>query len=51
MMEWQNLTQGKGQSVQSFTEEFSKQALALNITLDNHKFLMKYIHSTYFIIV
>ena len=36
MMEWKNLRQGKGQSVQSFTEEFRKQALALNIPLDSH---------------
>jgi hypothetical protein len=43
MMEWKNLRQGKGQSVQSFTEEFRKQALALNIPLDSHETLMKYI--------
>ena len=43
MMEWKNLRQGKGQNVQSFTEEFKKQALALNIPLDSHETLMKYI--------
>jgi len=30
MMEWKNLRQGKGQNFQRFTEEFRKQALALN---------------------
>jgi hypothetical protein len=43
MMEWKNLRQGKGQSVQSFIEEFRKQALALIIPLDSHETLMKYI--------
>ena len=41
MMEWQHLRQGKGQNVQSFTEEFRKQALALNIPLDSPETLMK----------
>jgi hypothetical protein len=43
MMEWKNLRQGKGQNVQSFTEEFRKKALALNIPLDSPETLMKYI--------
>jgi len=33
MMEWQKLRKGKGQNVQSFTKEFRKKALALNIPL------------------
>ena len=36
-MEWQYLRQGKEQSVQSFTEEFRKKALALNISLDSQE--------------
>ena len=43
MMEWKNLRQGKDQSVQSFTQEFRKQAFALNIRIDSHETLMKYI--------
>jgi hypothetical protein len=43
IMKWKNLRQGKGQSVQSFTKEFRKEALALNIRLDSHETLMKYI--------
>jgi hypothetical protein len=43
MMEWQTLRQSKGQIVQSFTEEFMKKALALNIPLDSYETLMKYI--------
>jgi hypothetical protein len=42
-MEWKNLTQSKGQIVQSFTEEFRKKAPALNIPFDSYKTLMKYI--------
>jgi hypothetical protein len=42
-MEWQTLRQSKGQTVQSFTEEFRKKALALNIPLDSYETLMKYI--------
>jgi hypothetical protein len=38
-----NLRQGKGKSVQSFTEEFRKKALALNIPLDSQDTLLKYI--------
>jgi hypothetical protein len=43
MMEWKTLRQSKGQIVQSFTEEFRKKYLALNIPLDSYKTLMKYI--------
>jgi hypothetical protein len=43
MMEWKNLRQIKGQTVQSFTEEFRKKSLALNIPLDYYENLMKYI--------
>jgi hypothetical protein len=43
MMEWKTLRQSKGQTVQSFTEEFRKKALALNIPLDSYETLMKYI--------
>jgi hypothetical protein len=43
MMEWKNLRQSKGQTVQSFTEEFRKKDLALNILLDSSETLMKYI--------
>jgi hypothetical protein len=43
MMEWKNLRQSKGQTIQSFTEEFMKKSLALNIPLDSYETLMKYI--------
>jgi hypothetical protein len=43
MMEWKILRQGKGQTVQSFTEEFRKKSLSLNIPLDSYETLMKYI--------
>ena len=43
MMEWKTLRQSKGQTVQSFTEEFRKKSLALNIPLDSYETLMKYI--------
>jgi hypothetical protein len=42
-MEWKTLRQSKGQTIQSFTEEFRKKSLALNITLDSYETLMKYI--------
>ena len=42
-MEWKTLRQSKGQTVQSFMEEFRKKALALNIPLDSYETLMKYI--------
>jgi hypothetical protein len=43
IMEWKTLRQSKGQIVQSFTEEFRKKYLALNIPLDSYETLMKYI--------
>jgi hypothetical protein len=43
MIEWKNLRQSKGQTVQSFTEEFRNKSLALNIPLDSYETLMKYI--------
>ena len=43
MMDWQSFRQGKGQSVQNFTEEFRKKALELNISLDSPDTLLKYI--------
>jgi hypothetical protein len=43
MMEWKTLRQSKGQTIQSFTEEFRKKSLALNIPLDSYETLMKYI--------
>jgi hypothetical protein len=43
IMEWKYLRQGKGQSVQDFTEEFRKKALALNISLHSTETLLKYI--------
>jgi hypothetical protein len=45
MMEWKTLRKSKGQTVQSFTEEFGKKGLALNIPLDSYETLMKYIGS------
>jgi hypothetical protein len=42
-MEWQTLRQSKGQTVQSFTKEFRKKSLALNIPLYSYETLMKYI--------
>jgi hypothetical protein len=43
MMELQTLRQIKVQTVQSFTKEFRKKSLALNIPLDSYETLMKYI--------
>jgi hypothetical protein len=43
MMEWKNLRQSKDKTIQSFTEEFRKKDLALNITLDSYETLIKYI--------
>ena len=40
-MNWQYLRQGKGQDVQSFIEEFRKQALNLGIALDTPEVLTK----------
>jgi hypothetical protein len=43
MMEWKTLRKSKGQTIQSFIEEFRKKSLALNIPLDSYETLMKYI--------
>jgi hypothetical protein len=43
MMEWKTLRQSKGQTVQSFIEEFRKKSLSLKIPLDSYETLMKYI--------
>ena len=45
MMDWKSFRQGKGQSVQNFTEEFRKKALDLNISLYSLDTLLKYIGS------
>ena len=42
-MSWQIFHQLKGQSVQSYTQEFRKRALTLNISLDSPEALLKYI--------
>lgn len=42
-MEWKYLRQGKGQNVQSFSEEFWKQALYLGISLDSPETVTKYV--------
>jgi hypothetical protein len=39
----ENLKESKGQTIQSFTKEFTKKYLALNIHLDSYETLMKYI--------
>jgi hypothetical protein len=43
MMEWKTLRQSKVQTVQSFTEEFRKKNLSLNIPLYSYETLIKYI--------
>jgi len=45
LMDWKYLRQGRGQDVQSFTDEFRKQALNLGISLDSHEVVTKYIGS------
>ena len=45
VMDWQHLRQGKGQSVQEFTQEFKKNALALDIPLNTQETLLNYIGS------
>lgn len=44
-MDWKHLKQGKGHSVQHFTQVFRKKALALDIALNTHETLLKYIGS------
>ena len=43
MMDWQNLKQGKGQSVHEYAQEFIKRYLALGIPLYTQETLLKYI--------
>jgi hypothetical protein len=43
IMEWQNFRQAKGQSVQSFTQEFRRRALVLGVDLSSQETLLKYI--------
>ena len=45
LMDWKYLRQGRGQDVQSFTEEFRKQALNLGIAIDSPEVVTKYIGS------
>ena len=45
IIDWQHLRQGKGQSVQEFTQEFRKKALAFGISLDTRETLLKYIRN------
>ena len=44
-MDWKYLRKGRGQDVQSFTEEFRKQVLSLGIALDSPEVVTKYIGS------
>ena len=37
IMDWQNLQQKKGQSVQEYTQEFGKKALAMEFLSTNKK--------------
>jgi len=43
VMDWQNLRQNKGQSVQEYTTEFRKKATMLGISLNSQETLLKYI--------
>jgi hypothetical protein len=43
IMSWQNFRQLKGQTVQSYTQEFRKRDLLLGIPLDTQETLLKYI--------
>jgi len=45
LMDWKYLRQGRGQDIQSFTEEFRKQALNLGITIYSPEVVTKYIGS------
>jgi hypothetical protein len=42
-MSWQTFRQAKGQSIQEYTHEFRKRAIASNVPLDSHETLLKYI--------
>ena len=43
IMDWQNLRQGKGQSIQEYTQVFRKKTLTLGIPLYTQDTLLKYI--------
>jgi hypothetical protein len=43
IMDWKNLRQAKGQSIQSYTQEFRKKDLTLGIPLYTQETLLKYI--------
>lgn len=43
IMDWQNIQQKKGQSVQEYTQEFRKKSLALGIPLYTQETLLKFI--------
>jgi hypothetical protein len=43
VMSWQNFRHLKGQTVQSYTQEFHKRALLLGISLDTQERLLNYI--------
>ena len=43
IMSWQKFRQDKGQSIQDYTHEFRKKAIALNVSLDTQETLLKYI--------
>ena len=42
-MSWKTFRQAKGQSIQEYTHEFRKRAIALNVALDTQETLIKYI--------
>ena len=42
-MNWKTFRQGKGQSVQEYTQEFIKRALMLGIPLYTQENLLKYV--------
>ena len=41
IMDWQNFRQGKGQSVQSYTQEFRRRALILCVVLTSQETFLK----------
>ena len=43
VMDWQSFKQGKGQSVQEYTQEFRKRAMILGVSLYTQDTLLKYI--------
>ena len=43
IMDWQNFRQGKGQNVQSYTQEFRRRALILGVDLTSQEILLEYI--------